>query len=261
MIDQVLGDQHVHHPERERGVGTRHQRQVLMAFFGGGASVRIDRDQFRAPPLRLLRPRPEVQVRHDRVAAPDQDQATVLELLDVGADRRADGGGPARLAGRRADRPVEQRRAEAVEEAAVHRAVLQESHRAGVRIGDDCLRSVARGRDGRKFRGDRVERLVPADPLEAAFALAADTLHRMQHALVGIRALEVMGDLGAQHAGGGGMVGGAANLDRAAVLDRHLQRARVGAVVRARAADDGAGQGPRGGGVRGHGLNAEKDPL
>ncbi len=251
----------MHHAERQRRVRARHQREVLVALVGGGAAVGVDRDQRRAAAFRLLRAGPEMQVRHDRVAAPDEDQLAVRELLDVGAHRRPDRGDPAGLARRRADRAVEQRRAEPVEEAAVHRAVLQQPHRSRVGIGDDGLRTVARGGDRREFRGDRVERLVPADSLEAAFTLAADALHRMQHALGRIGALEVMRDLRAKHAGGRRMVGGAANLDRAAVLDGHLQRAGVGAIVRTGAADDGAGDHAWSARIRGHDLNAAKDPL
>ncbi len=144
------------------------------------------------------------------------------ELLDVGAHRGADRRDPSRLAGRRTDRPVEQRRAEAMKEAAIHRAVLQQAHRPGVRIRHDRLRTVGRGRDRAEPRGDRVERLVPGDALEAAFTLRADAAHRMQHALVRVRAVEVAGDLRAERARGRRMIGRAADLDRAAAFHRDL---------------------------------------
>ena len=238
VVDEIVGDQHMHEAERERAVGARQQRDVLVAFFGGRAAVRIDRDQLRAAPFGFLRAHPEMQVRRDRVAAPDQDQPAVLVLLDVHADRRADGGGPAGLAGRRADRAVEQRRAESMEEAAVHRRVLQEPHRAGVAVGKNGLRSGGRRRDGAEARGDRGQRLVPRDALETAFAFAADASHRMQHALVRVRPVEIARDLGAEHAARRRMIRRAANGDRAAVLDCRQQRARVGTVVRASATHD-----------------------
>ena len=187
----------------------------------------IDGDQLGAAPLRFLHAAPEVQVRDDRVRAPDHDQLRILELLEVGADRRADGRGVAGLAGGRADRAIEQRRAEPVEKAAVHRAVLQQSHRAGVAVRQDRLRPVGRCGDRRKRCGDGVERFVPGDALERAFALCADALHRIQHALVGIRAIEVARDLGAEHAVASRMIGIALDLDRAAVLAPSRASAQV----------------------------------
>ncbi len=58
QIEPPFAHQHVHHTQRERGVGAWHQRNVLMAFFGRQRAVRIDRDQFGAAPLRLLRTTP-----------------------------------------------------------------------------------------------------------------------------------------------------------------------------------------------------------
>ncbi len=173
VVEEILGDQHVHHAERERGVRAGHERDVLVALLRGLAAIGIDRDQLRAAALRFLRARPEMQIGDDRIAAPDEDQPALVEVLDVGAHRRADRRGPAGLAGRRADRAIEQRCAEPVEEAAVHRPVLQQSHRPGIGIRNDRLRAVGRARDLAETRGDRVERLVPADALEAPFALAA----------------------------------------------------------------------------------------
>ncbi len=178
---------------------------------------------FAPAPLRLLHARPQVQVGDDRVAAPDQDQTAVLELLDVGAHRGADRRDPSRLAGRRTDRPVEQRRAEAMKEAPIHRAVLQQAHRSGVRVRQDGLRTVGRGGDRAESCRDRPERLVPGDALEAAGPLRADAAHRMQHALVRVRAVEVAGDLGAERAGGRRMIGCTADLDRASAFHGDLQ--------------------------------------
>ena len=243
-------DQHVHDAERERGVGAGHQRDVLVAFLGGRAAIGIDRDELRAAPLGFLRARPEVQVRRDRVAAPDQDQPAVLVLLDVHPDRRADHRGPAGLAGGRADRAVEQRRAEPVEEAPVHRRVLQEAHRArvAVRAGSPAgRRSTPRSR--RSASAIVSSASSQRDAREPALALAADAPHRMQHALVGVRAVEIARDLRAQHALRRRMVGRAADRDRAAVLDGRQHRAGVRTIVRAGAADDAAAGG--GGGSSG----------
>ena len=162
----------------------------------------------------------------------------VFELLEVGADRCADRRGIACLAGGRADRAIEQRRAELVKKTPVHRAALQQSHRAGIAVGQDRLRAIGRVGDRLEARSDRVERFVPAYALEAAFALGADSAQRMQHAFFGIGPLQISGDLGAQHAARRRMIGIAFDLDRAPVGYRHVQRAGVGAIVRACAADD-----------------------
>ena len=66
------------------------QREVHVALFRGLAAVRVDRHQLRAAALGLLHPAPQVQVGDDRIRAPDQDQPRVFELLEVGADSRAD---------------------------------------------------------------------------------------------------------------------------------------------------------------------------
>ena len=115
---------------------------------------------------------PQMQVRDDRVGAPDQDQPGMLELLEVGADRGADGRGIARLAGARADRAVEQRRAELVEEAPIHRAVLQQAHGPGVAVGQNRLRAVRRRGDFAVKRAAMFgQRFVPADRARSARSL------------------------------------------------------------------------------------------
>ncbi len=45
VIDQIVADQHVHEPERERGIGARQQRNVRMAFFRRERAVGIDGDR------------------------------------------------------------------------------------------------------------------------------------------------------------------------------------------------------------------------
>ena len=230
-IDQVLGDQDVHHAERQRAVGAGQQRDVLAALLRRQAAVGIDRDQLGAAALGLLRARPEVQVGDDRVGAPDQDQLRLVEALRVhavaAAERRLDAG----LAGRRAQRALELRGAQPVEEAPVHRAVLQHAHGAGVAARQDGLRILGGGR--LQARRDLVERLVPADAAEPAFAFLANSLLRIQEPVGRIGALEVVRDLGAQRALGERHRRVALDLDGDAVLHRHQHGAGVGAVVRA----------------------------
>ena len=80
---------------------------------------------------------------------------------------------------------------------------------------------------------DLVERLVPGDALEFAFSLLADAPQRVEQAIGGVGALEVVRDLGAQRAVGERHRRVALDLRRDAVFDRDEHRAGVGAVVRA----------------------------
>ena len=170
---------------------------------------------------------------HDRVGAPQQDQLRVREALGIHADRAAERRLDADLARSRAERALEARGAEAMEEAPVHRAVLHHAHGAGVVARQDGLGAFAGGRERLEPRGDLVQRLVPADTAELAAPLRPDAPERVQHALGGVGALEVAGDLGAQRTVGERHRRIALDLDCHPVLHGDQHRAGVGAVVRA----------------------------
>ena len=237
VVEPVVGDQLVHQPQRQRAVGAGQQRDVLVALLGRLGAARVDAHQLRAGALGLLREGPEVQAAGDRVAAPDQNQLAVDELLHAHAQLAAVGGGQRLAAGVGADGAVQQAGAQAVEEARRHAVALHQAHGAGVAVGQDGL-GLPR-RDGRQPRGDGGQRLVPADGLEAALALAAHALQRREQALRAVGALGVAADLGAQHAVRGRVVGVAGHADHALGTrragHRDAQRAGVGAVVRAHA--------------------------
>ena len=176
-----------------------------------------------------------------RRASSTNGQRCTLELTMLAPQARisracttASGSKPMRAADRRlvagdagagADGPVEQARAERVEEAAVHAAVGEQAHVAGVRVGQDRLRPVLGG-DRAQPLGDRAERLVPRDALEAPLALAAHAPQRVQQAVGAVDALEVAVHLGAEEALREAVVGVAAERDRAAVLDLHRSSRR-----------------------------------
>ena len=240
VIEQVFRDEDVHHAQRQRGIGARQRREVHVTLLRGLAAVGIDRDQLGAAAFRLLHAAPQVQVRDDGIRAPDDDELGVFELFEIGADARPDGRGVACLARARAYCAIEQRCAEPVKKAPIHGAVLEQAHCPGVAVGKNCLRSIRRSGDLLEARADRVQRFVPADALEATGALRADAPQRMQHALRCIRAIEIARDLRAQRTARGRMIGGAFDLDRAAVLHRDEQRTGIGTIVRTRAANDGA---------------------
>ena len=140
VIAEPLADDHVHHAQGQRRIGARQKCHVLIAFRRGQAAVGVDRDHPGAAALRLLHARPEMQVGDDGVGAPDEDQLRFVEALRVHADPGAERDFHAYLAGRRTQRALEQRRAELVEEAPVHRSVLHQPHGAGVAAGQDGLR-------------------------------------------------------------------------------------------------------------------------
>jgi hypothetical protein len=86
VIEQLVADQHVHQAERQRAVGSRQQRDVLVALVGGRRAAGVDGDQAGTAPFRFLRQAPEVQVGDDAVASPDDDQPRIDDVLGVEAD-------------------------------------------------------------------------------------------------------------------------------------------------------------------------------
>src|SRR5205085_4278172 len=239
-IQKILRDERVHHAQRQCGIGSRQRCEVTMAFLSREAAVRIDRDERCPAALCFLDAAPQMQIGDDRIRAPDQNQLRVLELLEVGADRSADRRSVAFLAGGRTDRSVEKRRAQAVEEAPVHRRGLHEAHRSRVAVRQNRLRAVARRRDLPEALGDGIECVVPRNALETTAALRADSSQRMQQAFAGVGALEVTRDFRAQRSARGGVIGRTGDVDGAAVLDRDEERAGIWAIVRTRRAHDGS---------------------
>ena len=107
VVEPVVADQLVHQAEGQRAVGAGQQRQVLVALVGGFGAARVDAHQLGTGTLGLLREGPEVQVRGDRVAAPDQDQPALGIVLEVHANLGPVGGGQRIAAGAGADGAVQ----------------------------------------------------------------------------------------------------------------------------------------------------------
>ncbi len=244
VVQPVVDDQLVHQRQRQRAVAAGRQRQVVVALLGRLGAARIDAHQRSAGAFRGQRDGPEVQVRRDGVAAPDDDELAFGEVLDVHAHLGAVGGGQRVAAGAGADGAVESRRAEPVEEARGHALALHHAHRAGVAVGQDGLRRARR--DLAQAGGDVAQRLVPRHLHELAATLGPDALERPQHALGVLGALGVARDLGAQRAVGGRVVGVALQPDDLVALDGDAHRAGVGAVVRAGGLDGARGVRDRG---------------
>ena len=231
VVKPVVGDELVHQRQRQRAVGAGQERDVLVALLRRLTGTRVDADEPRPGALGLLRIVPEMHAARDGVAAPDEDQAALGIVLHVHADLGAVGGNQRLTPGVGADRAVEPAGAQPVPEARGHALALHQAHRAGIAVGQDRL-GVARG-DGLQTRRDIGKRFVPAHRHEAPFTLLADAPQRRQHAFRVIGALGIAADLGAQHAMRGGVLGVAGHAGDAATLHGDLQRAGVGAVVRA----------------------------
>ena len=76
-IYEIVPDHHVHHREGESGVARGFDGQVPVCRLRGSRPDRIDDDDLRTALLRFADERPEVQVRDDRVRAPQHDEAAV----------------------------------------------------------------------------------------------------------------------------------------------------------------------------------------
>ena len=241
MIEHIFHDQDMHQTQRQGRVGTRQQGDMLVAFFSRQRTVGVDGDQGGAMALGFLRAHPEMQVRGDRVAAPDDDQLGVLELLQVRADAGAHRVAVARGAGRGADGAVQQGSAELVEKARGHRFALHQAHGATVAVRQDRLR-IARG-DRFQAGRDGLQCVVPADGLELAFPFLAHAAQRRQQAVRMVGALREARHLGAQHAGRGRVVGIALDSGGHAIGHRDQEGAGIGAIERAGGAHLGGGHG------------------
>ena len=136
-------------------------------------------------------------------------------------------------AGRRgAHRAQEARRAEPVKQARVGGVLGEIAIRPAVRHRQDPLAPAAVPHFAEPVR-DEVERLVPRDRPEGALPLSAGADARMEHARRAVEMLRVSAHLGADVAARDRIAARAADGDDAAVGDRHVQAAGVGAVERA----------------------------
>ena len=214
VVLRVHVDDHPQQPERQRGVGAGERRQVLVGALGRARAQRVDRHHVRAALARREHELPQVVAARQRVRAPQQDQVGLGERLRVHP-----GGGPGRVAGaprprHRAGRHPVMRGAEDVPEPLPGAALqsLDVAERARALERPDRLAAPFRADLVQPF-GDLGQRVVPRDPLEATLALGADALERMQEPVRRARVIEVAVDLGAQRAGGEGMVAVAAQAD------------------------------------------------
>ena len=228
---QPFADDDVHHGERQRDIAARIDEEVLVAGRAGAIAVRVDGVELRAVAPRFHDERPEVDVGAEDVRAPGEDQLGVAELLGLGAVAHAERLRQSHAAGRGTDGAVEPRGAEAVEEAAVHAAAVEQAHGAGVAVGQDGF-GAELVRDRAQAFGDGVERFVPGDALEASRALGAHAALRIEQPLRVIFALEILRHFAAEEAARYGVVRIAAQTGGMVVLHGDQERAAVRAIQR-----------------------------
>ncbi|MBF8288781.1 MAG: hypothetical protein HW381_1889 [Candidatus Rokubacteria bacterium] len=231
VVHQALFDEHVHHPQRQRAVRARPRLEIEVRRLRGLRPVGIDAHDEGAALPRPLHERHEVDVRVARVDAPQDNQVGTDHLLGVAAGDSAERGRPSGVRGRDADRAVELRGAQRVEER-VTGPVLEEPQRAAVGKRQDGFPAPLRDHAPPPAR-DQVDRGIPADGLETPLALGPDAPERRQHSRRGVDPLGVVVDFAADHAAREGVRGVAADVGDAPVVhgdDKSaLGRAIVGA--------------------------------
>ena len=122
--------------------------------------------------------------------------------------------------------------AQAIEETLGHALALQQSHGAGVGVGQHCLGAVFVD-DGGQTPGDLRQRLVPTHRLKLAAALGPDTLQRRRQPIRVVDAIQIAVDLAAEPSQGHRMVRVAPDIDGAAAgaVNGDLPSAGVGTIV------------------------------
>ena len=199
-IRVTVAEQHVHDRAGERPVGAGLDEEGEVRLPHGGVVVDVDDDDLRAALLsRPDRVGHHVDLRVDRVRAPDHDAVGDTHLARIGARELARAGNPAGPGHVGADRRelagVALGVAEPIDAVAHHKA-----HRSGVVVRPHRL-----GPDrpfGRQERlGGEVERLVPGDAPELARALRPDPPQRVRQPIRMMDPLGIARDLGADDAG------------------------------------------------------------
>src|SRR5258708_593696 len=169
-VVEIFTNDDVHHAQRESGIAAGIDEEMLVGQFAGAVTMRVNRVEPRALAPRFDDEGPQVDIGAENIRAPGENEPGVAELLGLGAVLEAGGFDETDAASGRTDGTLEPRRAEAMEEAAVHAGALQETHGAAVAIRQDGF-GTGRGGDGFETRGDFIERLIPGDAREAALQI------------------------------------------------------------------------------------------
>jgi len=127
---------------------------------------------------------------------------------------------------------------QAVEEAAIHAAVVHQPHVAVVAVGQDGFRAVAAD-DFLHAPGDLIQGFLPGDAGEGAFALAAGPFQGMQHPVGVVYPGGKMARFVTDGSPGDRMVRITVDPNDPSLLQGNGEAAGVGAVQRADGSDDG----------------------
>ena len=242
-VGEPIAKQHMHHRAGQCPIGARAEHEAHVGLLDSGGLVDIDGHD---PSAALLagphRVRHHIDLRGDRVGAPDDDAVGLRHLARVGTGQTPGAGNKARPGEVDADRRVEARIALGMGEA-LDAVAHHQTHRAGIVVGPDAFRAkVPFGRE--ELVCDPIERLVPPDAGELAGALRPGAHQRMGQPVGMVDAFGVARDLGADHARRVGLARRTVDPSDAAAVDHlNLKGAGRRAVVRtdAVAAQDGGG--------------------
>ena len=165
------------------------------------------------------------------VRSPQEDELRLADCLRIRPHTRAVNEVERFGSARGAYGAGQPRGADAAEESRGHSFALHQSHRSGIRVGEDGLRSVGRVDDGLQSIGDERQRFVPRRAPELSLTLCARADLRIEQASLVVRPLEVLVDFGAEKTTRERMIGIAGDARGASILDRHQHRAGVGTIV------------------------------
>ncbi len=205
LVHPPPGEQQVHQRQHHGAVRSRLRHQVAVGALGGQGTVRVDQPHLRAAAPGFVQPRNEVRMGARRVRAPQENQSAVDHVLRVRAEAAAHSH-PSRFRPRDgADGAIQPARAHAGPEPGIADGALHGAQRAGVAVGKDRFGAV-RFQDRLPAAGDRLQRLLPRDALEAALSLGADASERMAQPLRMEDQLQIAVDFRAEPAAGVGVV-------------------------------------------------------
>ena len=178
LVRQAVAQQHVQQPVGERRVGARHRLQVQRRQLRGGRPARIDHDERAAARLLRLEVAHERRHRLGRVAAGEEDDVGVLEILEREGEPAVEPEGLVRR--RRARRHAVA--AVVVDVGGADGDAGELAEEVGLLVGQ---RAAAEDADGigavradrvADAEGDAIEGVAPADGHQAAGPIAGQRL-------------------------------------------------------------------------------------
>ncbi len=205
-VFQALVENHLHHPQRQRRIRPRTDRNMPIGQRRRSCLVRIDHNQPRPIPPRLLHHRPQVNVVAVDICAPRQHQPGQPKVLRRHAQLLPVNQLPRLTASLRANRPIQLARSQPMKEPPVHRPESEHANGSRVAVGQNRLRpkllrnplQPLSNRDERLIPTDALKGLVLLPALERTFGHAWFPLQREKNPLRRIHPVKILGYLAAQ---------------------------------------------------------------